>query len=174
MNYDGYYQLGHVLKTHGLAGNIIVFLDVADPSYYSDLDVIFLDQNGQLIPHFVKSISINQGKARIHLEDIDSLEMAETMVGSQVYLPIKYLPKLEGDDFYYHDLIGAEIYSENELLGTVDKIYDLGTNNLISTTIEGKEVMIPITPEIVHTVDLEKGKILVDLPDGLIDLYTKS
>lgn len=174
MNFNDFFQLGHVAKTFGLVGEIVVILDVSDPTHYSNLDVIFINEQNQLVPHFVDSIRISFNKARISLEDLSTRDDASSMVGKEVYLPLKYLPKLKKGEYYYHDLIGFEVIHEDRTLGTVEKIYDLGTQDLFSIIIDGKEVMIPLNSDILKEVDLENDKIVVELPEGLIDIYTGS
>ncbi len=174
MNFNDSYQLGHVAKTFGLAGEIAIILDVSDPSYYSKLDVVFIKENDQLVPHFVKSIRINSNKATVGLEGLSTKDEADLLVGKEVYLPLKYLPKLKKGEYYYHDLIGFDVIQGKTYLGKVDKIYDLGTQNLFSVIIDNHEVMIPFNKEILKEVDIENAKIVVELPDGLIDIYTGS
>jgi len=172
VNSDDYYQLGHIVKTHGLAGDVVVHLDVSFPSSYSKLDLLFIKKDGQLIPHFIKKIQISQDKARISLDEIFTKDAADLIVGKEVYLPLKYLPKLKAGEYYYHDLIDFEVISNDMVLGRVAKIYDLGTQHLFSVLIDGIEAMIPFNEHIIKEVDLENRKIVVELPDGLIDIYT--
>ncbi len=173
MNFNDFFQLGHIAKPFGLVGEIVVILDVNDPSHYSNLDVIFVNEQNQLIPHFIKSIKISFNKARISLEGLSTRDKADSIVGKRVYLPLKYLPKLKKGEYYYHDLIGFEVIHQDKTLGRVEKIYDLGTQDLFSIIIEEKEVMIPLDPDILKEVDLENGKIVVELPEGLLAIYTE-
>ncbi len=174
MNFDDFYLLGHIAKTYGLTGEIVVHLDVNDPNYYGNLDVMFVREHNQLVPHFIQKIQIFRNQARIALEDLTAREEADRLVGKEVFLPVKYLPKLKKGEYYFHDLIGFDVIKENKVLGIVEKIYDLGTQYLFSTLVNGKEVMIPLNKSILKEVDLENRKIVVELPDGLIDIYTGS
>lgn len=173
MSFDDYYQLGYVVKSHGLTGDVILFLDVSDPDHYHQLDVVFLENNGQLVPHFIKNIHINGDRARITFDEFDSKEKAETIVGMQAFLPTKYLPKLKKGQYYFHELVGFDIFSEGQLIGQVAEIYDLGSQTLLSTTLDGQEVLIPTNRDILQEVDLKNGTLTVSLPEGLIDLYKK-
>ncbi|MEQ9426125.1 MAG: ribosome maturation factor RimM [Cyclobacteriaceae bacterium] len=170
MEFNDYYLLGHVVKPFGLAGEVVIFLDVTDPRQYSKLDAIFIPENGQLIPHFITKIRINREMATVALEGFASVDEAATLRGQNVYLPLSKLPKLSPGEYYLHDLIGLDIYTSGNLLGNVKTIYE-GAQNLIVTEVDGFEVLIPITDQIVTSVDLKDHKIMVDLPDGLIDIY---
>lgn len=174
MNFDDHYQLGYVVKSSGLNGELTIFLDVDDPGYYDSLDLLFLEQNGHLVPHFIERIRITGDKARVKFEEFDTKDEAEKLIGCAIHLPIKYLPKLESGEFYLHQLIGAEICSRGSVIGVVEQFYDLGTQTLLSTTIKGKEVMIPTNKDILKSVDLANARVEVELPEGLLDLYTTS
>lgn len=170
MNFDDHYQLGYVVKSHGLNGEITIFLDVEDPGYYRGLDLLFLLKGGQLIPHFLESFKVTGDKAMVKIEDYDSRDKADQLIGASVYLPLKYLPELEKDEYYLHQLLGFDIWQGKELLGKVEQFYDLGSQTLLSTTFKGKEIMIPTHQDILKEVDLSNARIEVILPDGLLDL----
>ena len=139
MDFDGYYQLGYVVKSYGLKGEVIIHLDVDDPGHYSGLDLLFLATSGELIPYVVEKIQIQSNKARVKLEEFEMVEKAEEIISLSVYLPDTYLPELAPGEYYLHQLIGFDIYENNKKLGTVEQFYDLGKQTLLSASIEGKE-----------------------------------
>lgn len=171
MREEDCYHLGEVIKTHGLHGEVTISLDVDFPEDYKNLESILLRQKGKLIPFFVNHIAIRESKALLKLEDVDSIDAAKELVKSRVYLPLTQLPKLVEGQFYFHDLIGCEVFAKKEKIGVVTEVYDLNGNELLSVDSDGKEVLIPIKDEILQKVDLPNKKIIVDLPDGLIELY---
>ena len=171
MKKDDCYQLGAVIKTHGLHGEVSILLDVDFPEDYQDLESVFLLQGGKLVPFFIDTIQVNKGKALVHFEDVNSLDDATALVKSELYLPISSLPRLEKGKYYYHDLAGCEVFEEDQLIGIVKEVIDLNNNQLLSVNAEGKEVLIPMMDEIMVDVDVEERKISVKLPEGLLDLY---
>ena len=170
MREDDCYQVGEVIKTHGLNGEVSIFLDVDFPEDYQNLESVFLRQEGKLVPFFIESISINEKRALVKFEDVNSLEEAENILKSTLFLPLSQLPKLKSG-FYYHDLVGCEIVENSDNLGTVISVYDLSGNNLLAADINGKEVLIPLSDELLLKVDIPNKRIEVSLPDGLLDLY---
>ncbi len=164
------YQLGEVIKTHGLRGEISVRLDVDFPEDYQNMESVFLNQEGRLIPFFVDTIQINGSKALVKLEDCDSQDRAKELLGTSLYLPVSRLPKLPERQFYYHDLVGCTVFEAEKEIGNVVEIYDLPQNELMTVNAKGREVLIPIKDEILIQVDLDTQKIIVDLPDGLLNL----
>ncbi|MEO1256957.1 MAG: ribosome maturation factor RimM [Bacteroidota bacterium] len=165
------YQLGEVIKTHGLNGEVSVTLDVDFPEEYRNLESVFLEQQGKLVPFFIQSIQINTKKALILFEDVHSIEDATSLIKSKVFLPLSQLPELDEGQYYFHDLIDCEVFQNAQKLGTIKEVIDLNGNQLLSVFSNEKEILIPLKDEIVKDVDLDNRKILVILPDGLLDVY---
>lgn len=166
------YQLGEVIKTHGLHGEVSVHLDVDFPKDYNELESVFLKREGKLVPFFIDTIQINTNKALVKLEEIDSIDEAKTLVKSEIYLPLSRLPKLK-EGFYYHDLVDCEVFEKDRLIGKVTNVFDVGSNQLMEVLSEGKEVLIPLTEGILKEVDITTKKVSVILPDGLLELYNE-
>lgn len=173
MNKEQCFQLGYVSKVHGLRGEVMVVLDVDYPEEYEDLEHIFLEQKGRLVPFFLEHFVLQSGnKALAKFEDFDTIEQAEPLVGSGVYLALTALPELGEDQYYYHELIGFEVEDEkNGVLGPVETIYDLETQDLLGVSHQNKEILIPIQDEIIVKVDKAAKKVFCRLPEGLLDIY---
>lgn len=173
MNKDQCFQVGRIAKVHGLRGEVNVVLDVDYPEDYEGLEHLFLEQKGRLAPFFLEHFVIQPGgKALAKFEDLNSLEQVESLVGSEVFLPLAELPELKEDQYYYHELIGFEVFDETKgLIGPVQIIYDLETQDLLGVTHQGKEVLIPIQDGIIQKVDKAAKKVYCQLPEGLLDIY---
>ncbi len=172
MKIDDCYQLGYVVKSYGLKGGLHAILDVDNPLEYSKLESVLLEFQGKLIPFFIQEISISHNKARIQFEDIKTSEDAKELIGCNMFLPLDQLPDLEDGQFYYHDLIGFQVLEKEKTLGVIEAVYQPSTQYIASINIDGHEVFFPLEDAIVQSVDLEKKVIVVDLPEGLIDIYT--
>ncbi len=172
MNLDDCFELGFILKTHGVQGELTFVLDVDTPENYKGLESVFVGINGKLVPFFIDKIQILQEKAIARLEDINTLEKAENLVGNTLYLPLQHLPELDEDQFYYHDIIDYQVIDEvRGALGIVENVYELPQQDIIAMIYMQKEVLIPITDEIVTGVDREVKELYVNLPDGLLEVY---
>ncbi len=89
------FNLGHVAKTKGFKGEISVFLDVDDPYRYKNLERFLIDLNGNLSPFFIKKLKIrSNGFADVILDGIETTDMAKTISGKSLYLPLTDLPDL--------------------------------------------------------------------------------
>ncbi len=173
MNKEQCFQLGYVAKVHGLRGEVNVMLDVDYPEDYEDLKHLFLEQKGRLIPFFLEHFVLQPGnKALAKFEDLNTIDQVEGLVGSEVYLPLTELQELEEDQYYFHGLIGFEVFDETRgLIGPVQIVYDLETQDLLGVNHQGKEVLIPIQDGIILKVDKAAKKVFCQLPDGLLEIY---
>ncbi|MEQ9465980.1 MAG: ribosome maturation factor RimM [Ekhidna sp.] len=165
------YQLGEVIKTHGLNGEVGISLDVDFPDEYQNLESVFLEQQGKLVPFFIETIQVNGNRALVKFEDINSLEDAKPLIKSDIYLPLTFLPKLEDGQYYFHELVGCDVFEKEDRLGVIREIIDLNGNQLISLDAAGKEILIPLKDEILSVVDIPNKKVSVVLPEGLLDIY---
>ena len=89
-----------------------------------------------------------------------------------MYLPLKFLPKLSGNKFYYHEVIGFTLQDIiHGDVGIVKGVNDLGAQALFIAEKDGKELLIPITDDFITKVDRDSRRIHIQTPEGLIDLY---
>lgn len=173
MNKADCFNLGHVAKLHGFKGEVSLFFDVTYPEQYASLDALFIEINGFLTPFFVERISLSgKGFARVKLEGVDSETLARPLLGKLLFLPLTVLPKLEGNDFYDHEVIGYTVIDKHfGEVGTLAQIIDLQVNPLIQIDSNGKEVLIPMRKDIILNVDRKNKTMEIDAPIGLIQMY---
>ena len=106
------------------------------------------------------------------VEDMKSEEEADYIMGCAIYLPIKMLPKLTGNKFYYHEVIGFEI--EDKRIGVFGKIVSINDSTaqpLFEVLNGGVEILIPMIDHFLVKIDRENKKVIMDLPEGLIEMY---
>ena len=172
MTKDDCFEVGYIVKTHGLKGEVGIHLDVDNPAEYADIEGLLIEKNGEMVPFFIQRIRINTDKAIVKFEGIDTIEAAQPLVRSTLYLSLDQLDKLSDDQFYYHDIIGYQIVDDTKgALGTIKTIYNQPHQDLISMDYKEKEVLIPISKEHVLKVNHEKKELYVNLPEGLLEIY---
>ncbi|UZR92366.1 ribosome maturation factor RimM [Chondrinema litorale] len=172
MRKDDCFELGYVVKPRGLDGELTVVFDADDPDRYLNIDAIFVESKDNLIPYIVEYVSPLNDKFILKLEEVDDPDSAGKLKSCKLFLPLEVLPELDDDEFFLHDLVGFSIVDEQKgALGLIENIYDINNNTLIALIHQGKEVLIPITEDIVKQVDKEKQVVHTLLPDGLLELY---
>lgn len=167
------FYLGKIAKKYSFKGEVLVYLDTDEPELYTELESMFVEINGHLVPFFIEKSSIHREKfLRTQFEDLDSEEAADTIVGRDVYLPLTMLPKLEGNKFYYHEVVGFDAIDQRlGNFGTISRISDNGVQALFEVQKEDAVILIPLIDEFIIEVNRENKSILFNTPEGLIDLY---
>lgn len=173
MKKEDCFYLGKIVKKYSFKGEVLLKLDTDQPELYEQLDALFLDLNNSLIPYFIEKAQLHKSDLlRIKFEDVSTEGAAEELLKKEVYLPIDLLPKLEGNRFYYHEVIGFEVIDENfGPVGVISGINDTTAQALFEIDREGTEVLIPLNDDIILSVDRNKKTVSVHTPPGLIDLY---
>jgi 16S rRNA processing protein RimM len=165
MDIDSCYQIGYVIKRHGLKGDVKILIESTLPK---KLESIFVQIDNRLIPFFIEQISVLKDIAVVKLEDVDNPEQADRLCKCAVYLPNSSKPK--SDKLETNDLIGFSVYADSENLGTITSINNHTLNPLLVVTLEEKETLIPISDYFIKEIDQNDKKVKVELPDGFMDI----
>ena len=172
MKIEDHFRIGTFIKTKGLKGELQLYVDFENLDAI-DFNAIFVDMAGKLVPYFVESVKYHPNKtAYLFLEDQDTIEKASRLVKKDVYLPNKLKPKKKKGDFTLRDLKGFTAVDENEgELGEIISIQELPQQFIATVHYKNCEVLFPLNEEIIKSIDVVKSIVLVDLPDGLLDIY---
>lgn len=171
MNRDDCFYLGRVTKPWGTKGQMALFLDVDCPEDYAGLDSAFVEVKGQLVPHFFAIDQLNGNRAIVTFEEL-SPDQAAALAGHDLYLPLDTLPKLGGNRFYFHEVVGFRVVdSSHGDIGTLEQVIEYPAQPLFQIMKNGTEVLVPVIDEVIDKVDRENKTIYITAPNGLIELY---
>lgn len=167
------FYLGKIVKKYSFKGELLAKLDTDEPELYDHLETVFIDLKGNLVPFFVESSQLHKSNLlRLNFEDVKSEADADALIKLELYLPLELLPKLEGDKFYFHEVIGFTIKDKNfGEVGILTGINDTTAQALFEIDRNGIEILIPMNDEFIDKVDRKNKIIIVNTPEGLIDLY---
>jgi len=169
---DECFQLGYIIKPHGLKGEVDIFIDSDFPDNYRKLESVFVSVRDSLIPFFIESIQIRGQKAIVKFEDVDAVEKAKELKSHTLHLPLTLLPALSGKKFYFHEVLGYLVIDKTEgEIGLIKQIFNYPNQDFIVIMKDEKEILIPINDEIISQVDRADQIIRVELPAGLLDIY---
>ena len=173
MKKEDCFYLGKIVSKYSFKGELLAKLDTDEPDLYDNLDAIFIDLRGNLVPFFVESSQLHKSDLlRLKFEDVDTEADADSLIKTELYLPLDLLPKLEGDKFYFHEVIGFTIKDTNfGDVGILKSINDTTAQSLFEIDRDGIEILIPMNDEFIVKVDRKNKTIEVNTPEGLIDLY---
>lgn len=172
MSTEEYFRIGSVLKTKGLKGEMVVYVDFDDIEKVKTKSM-FMEVSGKLVPYFVSSFKLLQkNQAYLQLEDVDTVEKATMLVKKDIYLPNKLKPKRSKEEFTLKDLKGFIAIDETHgELGEITDIMEYPQQLIAAVQYQGKEVLFPLNTDVIKGIDVEGGELYVDLPEGLLDIY---
>ena len=164
--------VGKIIGTHGIKGQLKVH------SYSGNIEslsaarsVILKSADGKLREFTLNSFKANSGKFIISLQDFDDIDQAKPLMGSELCLKRCHLPKLTDDEYYWSDLIGLQVVTDDgTLLGTIADIFETGSSDIYVVRGDKREYLIPAIANVVKQVDLDGGKIVITPLEGLLDL----
>lgn len=173
MNKKDCFFLGKIVKKYSFKGELLAKLDTDEPELYEQLDSVFVDLRGNLVPFFIESSQLHKSELlRIKFEDVETEADADSLLKSDLYLPLDFLPELEDDKFYFHEIIGFTVEDTSfGTVGTITGVNDSTAQSLFEIDRNGIEILIPMNDEFITKVDKPNKTIVVTTPEGLIDLY---
>ena len=173
MRKEDCFYLGRIVRKHSFKGEVVIKLDTDEPELYKNMESVYVEFGSNLVPFFIEKSSLHKGnQLRVQFEDVYSEEEADAILKSDIYLPLNLLPKLSGNKFYYHEVIGFKVIDVNfGEVGAIVHINDKAAQPLFEIDRDGKEIFIPMIDDFIKKVDRENKTIEVETPEGLIELY---
>lgn len=173
MRKEDCFYLGKIAKKFSFKGEVLIYLDTDEPELYENMESVFVAYNNTLVPFFIENSALHKNDfLRVKFEDVSNETQADEIIGREIYLPLSFLPKLEGNKFYYHEVIGFMIEDTNTgNIGEIVAVNDSSAQPLFEVINNGQELLIPMIDPFLVKVDRENKKIVMDLPQGLLDIY---
>ena len=160
--------VGAIAGAFGVHGDVRLKSFTAEPEDIAAYGPLSTEDGTQTFNITLNGQTKNGFTAR--LSGIATKEQADALRGLRLYADRAQLPSLPDDEYYHADLIGLEVYDTGgALLGKVKDVFNHGAADLLEIHGSGLKdtVLLPFTQEAVPTVDLDKGRIIADPPDGL-------
>ncbi len=166
------FYLGKIVSKFSFKGEVIIKMDTDYPEMYQEMESVFVDFNGNLVPFFIETIRLYKGNGlRVKFEDVDTEADADDLMKAQIYLPLDLLPELDEGQFYYHDVAGFNVVDHIKGdIGTLREVRE-GVQDLFVIDFQDKEVLVPVNDEFIERIDYDNKKLHIKTPEGLIDLY---
>ena len=173
MRKEDCFYLGKIAKKFSFKGEVLIYLDTDEPELYENMESVFVEFNKNLVPFFIENSSLHKNDfLRVKFEDVDDEVEADSILNCDVYLPISMLPKLEGNKFYFHEVIGFEIEDQRlGIFGKIVSINDTSAQPLFEVINGNVEILVPMIDQFLVKIDRENKKVIMDLPEGLVEMY---
>ena len=121
-----------------------------------------------------EQVELEAGKLYpVRLDYHETINDAEELAGLELRVPVEELAALPAGMFYHHDLVGcAVVTGGGEKVGTVEGVEGtLSGSRLVVAGAKG-EILVPLATEICRTIDVPGRRIVIEPPEGLLDLNT--
>ncbi|MFQ5344835.1 MAG: ribosome maturation factor RimM [Mariprofundus sp.] len=178
MGCNKYLHIGDVLGAHGLKGALIVYSHTRPADAVAGYSCWWLGETSEAATAYTLKRCWQHGRRILaEIEGISDCQSAEALKGQKVWIPTDEVETGE-DEYLWEDLIGCRVLQRgDDLLGTVIALEEYGAqDNLLVRTAPGAqqqgEWLIPFTGQMIVEVDLDKGVIVVDMPEGMDACFT--
>lgn len=160
-------------STHGLRGEVSAQLCTDFPERFGEMEVAWVGPGGapaSARPRRLDGWRLHKGKVLLKFHDVRDVEQARALSGHDVWVERRQAMELPQDTYYHQDLLGLAVYDAAGVrLGDVDDILVTGGTDVLVVRHQDEEILIPATRSICVQVDVQAGKLVVDVPEGLLE-----
>ena len=157
--------IGEILAPWGIKGKLRVKVVTDFPQRFAPCSKIYIKRQ----PMTIGSTQWHKGKAIIKLNTIDCIEEAQRLNGQPVEIHHSQLEPLPEGQYYHFQLIGLEVWTtQGELLGNITDILAAASNDTYIISSAKGEILIPATEDVVKSIDLDRGRITIEVIEGLL------
>ena len=166
--------IGKTGKTHGVTGALKIFVDGRYLEDFIRADLVFLEIAGKHEPFFIEDI-FEANDLLVKFEDLDTPEQAQRCSGKSVFLRLSDLHAQSGEDEIaadqYERYLGFMICdTQSGPIAPIEEVIELPQQFLAALHYQERPILIPMHPDLIHRIDLEKKEIWMDLPEGLLEI----
>lgn len=164
-------EIGQIVNTFGIKGEVKVKPFTEDIRRFDKLKKVNIEQKNSKKEYEIENVKYHKEMVILKLKGIDKIEQAELLKNSYLKIDRNDEEPLEKGTYYIVDLLGLSVYTdENILLGTLDDIYNTGSNDIYVVKDElGKQTLLPAIQDVIKQIDMENKKIIVHIIKGLLD-----
>ena len=171
-NKDEWITIAVIARPHGVAGEVSAEILTDFPERFLELESVGLCKSGDLLGEVrIEEAKFHQGRVLLKLAGYDTVDQAETLREARLVIPRSELFELPADNYYTFDLIGCEVVtSSGQQVGKVTAVHDYGASPLLEVKDGSHEYLIPLTHTICPDVNVANKRIVIEPPEGLLDL----
>lgn len=165
---EGFLEVGQIVNTHGLRGEVRVTPWMDAPEDFCDLEAVYTPAGAELT---IKTARLHKGSILATFDGVNSIEAAEGLKNTVLSVPREALGELPDGVYFVADLLGLTVRDETCEYGKISDVLQNGGADIYVVARPGqKDLLVPVHPEIVKSVDIAGGTVTVTLPEGLLEL----
>ena len=164
--------IARAVKTHGLKGEVVAELLTDFPERFEDIEqLVLVSPKGDQKPIQLEDFWFQKDRVVLKLGGCDDVDAAKELIGYEFAVPESDRVQLEDDEFYDWELEGCTVKVGDDSIGQVRSVMKTGgAEILVVSDASGKEKLVPLASDIVVKIDTSAKTIVVDPPEGLLDL----
>jgi 16S rRNA processing protein RimM len=163
--------IGEIVATHGLDGWLKLNSFNPDTRACENAGEFFLTRDGDRWTQELEASRPHNRQLLLKFRGIDSIEAAATLIGATLCVVEESLPALNPGEYYHYQAIGLEVFDlAGKRLGVVARTWSAGGGEIYIVAGESKEYLIPAVKDIIAKIDFDAGRMIIDPPEGLLDL----
>jgi 16S rRNA processing protein RimM len=161
--------VGEIVKTRGLRGCLKVLSYVETKNAFLKLEFVYIEKNaGQNSRFGLKKIDVSGNFLFLELDGITDVESASNLIGCKILLPRDILEELPAGEYYWHDIIGLDVYTEEgKYIGKIESVIPTGSNDVYVCRGEEREILLPAIADVIRQIDIHRRIMKVKLLEGL-------
>lgn len=164
-----YLAIGRVIRAHGLRGEVSVAVLTDFPERFETTEQVYLGNELEATSYRLQSFRWHKQNVLLTLEGVTNRTQAELLRGQLVQVPLEEAVLLPDGSYYLYQLIGLKVEdTSGKFLGTLKNVLETGANDVYVVEQEGQELLLPAIPDVIKSVDIGTGIMIVHLMDGLI------
>jgi 16S rRNA processing protein RimM len=169
--------VGQLSKPHGTGGELMVWplTDRPEEIFVAGRRLLLGTAAGNL-EEPVEEVEVVEGRPYrkgflVRLAGVEDRSGAEALVTRYVLMRTDELGEPEPDEVYYHHLLGMEVeLADGTVVGRVREVYETVPHHLLEVKAADRVHLIPFAREVVRTVDVEGRRLVIEPPQGLLEL----
>jgi 16S rRNA processing protein RimM len=173
MDFSNLIALGRITKPQGLRGAFRLSAFGIESENLPKLKVVYLQNPDKtFVEHRIKSVRKKGNLFIIEFVALSNIDQVLPLVNHEVFADPETFQPLDDDEFYWYELVGLTVLTKDgQTLGTVVSIIPTGSNDVLQVRDDnsGKEALIPYIDDVVLSVDIPKGEMVIDPLPGLLD-----
>ncbi len=163
-------EIGQIVNTFGIKGMVKVKPFTDDIKRFDNLKTVYIEKNNTQKEYEIEEVKYHKDMVLIKFKDVDTVEQAELLRNAYLTISRDSAEKLEEGRYYIVDMLGLEVYTDEQvLLGTLDDIFNTGSNDIyVVKDKQGKQILLPAIQDVIKQIDMENRKMIVHLLPGLV------
>ncbi|AKO93862.1 ribosome maturation factor RimM [Priestia filamentosa] len=165
-------NVGKIVNTHGVRGEVRVISRTDFPEErYKVGNELYIFKGNEEIKVVVASHRQHKNFDLLTFEEYHNINQVEAFKNCLLKVPSSDLVELEEGEYYFHEIVGCEVYTEEgNLVGTIKEILATGANDVWVVKASGrKDVLIPYIEDVVADINVEEKRVIINEMEGLLD-----